>query len=480
MKIAYVSSEISPFASTGGLGEVAGALPVALAKLGHTVHRFMPCYRTVLEKASRFNREDLRVTVPVGMKQYTAEFLTVNDRGVITWFVRRDEFFDRSQLYNLPERDYEDNFERFVFFQKAVIALIDRLNLAPDVIHLNDWQTGMIPYFLEHGIQGKRRGRREKCMFTIHNIAYQGIYPDADYALTNLPFSAYSVNTFEYYGKINCMKAGITGSDAVTTVSPGYAREILTPEGGFGLDGLLRSVKDRLFGVLNGIDVEVWNPATDPHLPAPYTSSDLKGKAACRRSLAAKMGVLVGEKTKIVGMVSRLVDMKGLDIVAEALPGMMERDLVFVLLGSGEKKYEDLARSWAETFKGRVGVLIGYNAPLSHLITAGSDFMLIPSKSEPCGLTQMYSQRYGTVPIVHSVGGLSDSIRDPDESSEPTGFKFREYTATALLRALDRALEWHKTTKRLELARRMMGLDLSWEKAAKQYLDLYHRIGAPN
>lgn len=476
MKIAYVSSEISPFASTGGLGEVAGALPVALSKLGHTVHRFMPCYRKVLEGGYRLQMEEFRITVPVGMKNYTAELLRLEDRGVTTWFIRRDEFFDRSQLYNLPERDYEDNFERFVFFQKVVIALADRLGIGFEMFHLNDWQTGLIPYFLEHGVHGKRRGRREKCMFTIHNIAYQGIYPDADYALTNLPFNAYNVNTFEYYGKINCMKAGITGSDAVTTVSPGYAREILTPEGGFGLDGLLRSVQHRVYGVLNGIDVDVWNPATDPHLPASYTAAELRGKTACRRSLAAKMGVLVGEKTKVIGMVSRLVDMKGLDIIAEALPTIMERDVVFVLLGSGERKYEEMARAWAETFKDRVGVLIGYNAPLSHLITAGSDIMLIPSRSEPCGLTQMYAQRYGTIPVVHSVGGLSDSIRDPDESDEPTGFKFREYSGEALVKAIDRALDWLKSPKRLELIRRMMGLDLSWEKAAKQYVSLYDKI----
>lgn len=476
MKIAYIASEISPYASTGGLAEVAGALPKVLTAAGHPVTRFMPCYRQVLEGPRKLTPTDLRITVPVGLRNYTADVLYLEESGVRTYFIRRDEFFDRAQLYNLPERDYEDNFERFVFFQKATVELIDRLDLKPDLIHCNDWQTGLVPYFLEYGVHGRRRGRREKCVFTIHNIAYQGIYPDSDYALTNLPFNAYNVDTFEYYGKINCMKAGITGSQLVTTVSPGYARELLTPEGGYGLDGLLRSVKDRFVGVLNGIDMEVWNPATDPHLPASYTANDLAGKAVCRRRLAAKMQVLAGAKTVIVGMVSRLVDMKGLDILSEAMPEIMERDIVFILLGSGLKKYEDLARQWAEKWPGRVGVLIGYNAPLSHLIQAGCDITLVPSKSEPCGLTQMYSQRYGTIPVVHAVGGLSDSVVDPTESTEATGIKFTEYSSRALIDAIDRAIALWRSPEKNKLIRRMMSLDVSWERAAKTYIELFERI----
>lgn len=476
MKIAYMASEITPYASTGGLAEVAGALPQTLTALGHPVARFMPCYRAVLEKPRTLVSTDIRITVPVGMRNYTADVLKIEEGGVTTYFIRRDEFFDRSQLYNLPDRDYEDNFERFVFFQKAAVALIDRLELKPDLVMCNDWQTGLIPYFLEYGAVGRRRGRREKCVFTIHNIAYQGIYPDSDYALTNLPFNAYSVDTFEYYGKINCMKAGITGSELVTTVSPGYAKEVLTPEGGFGLDGLLRSVRDRFVGLLNGIDTEVWNTATDPHLPAPYTASDLSGKAVCRRSLSAKMSVLAGEKTAIVAMVSRLVDMKGLDILAEAMPGLMEREVVFVLLGSGQKEYEEMAQAWAKKWPGRVGVLIGYNAPLAHLIQAGADIMLVPSKSEPCGLTQFYSQRYGTIPVVHAVGGLADTVVDPSEGSNPSGFKFSEYTGEALLAAVDRALALLHSPAKIPMLKHMMSLDVSWKKAARRYIEHFERL----
>lgn len=476
MKIAYMASEISPYASTGGLAEVAGALPQTLAALGHSVTRFMPCYRSVMEIPRNLVSTDIRITIPVGMRNYTADVLKIEEGGVTTYFIRRDEFFDRSQLYNLPERDYEDNFERFVFFQKAVVALIDRLELKLDLVMCNDWQTGLIPYFLEYGVWGRRRGRREKCVFTIHNIAYQGIYPDSDFALTNLPFNAYSVDTFEYYGKLNCLKAGITGSDLVTTVSPNYKKEVLTPEGGFGLDGLLRSIQDRFLGILNGIDTEVWNTATDPHLPAPYTASDLTGKAACRRSLCAKMSVLAGEKTAIVAMVSRLVDMKGLDLVAEAMPGLMERNVVFVLLGSGQKKYEEMARSWAAKWPDRVGVLIGYNPSLAHLIQAGADIMLVPSKSEPCGLTQFSSQRYGTIPVVHAVGGLVDSVVDPSEGSNPSGFKFADYSSEALLAAVDRALELLQSPGRIPMIKHMMSLDLSWRTAARKYLEHFEQL----
>ena len=476
MKIAYIASEISPYASTGGLAEVAGALPLTLTRLGHPVTRFMPCYRAALEGTRKLNSTDLKITVPVGMRSYTADIVRTDDGGTETYFIRRDEFFDRSQLYNLPDRDYEDNFERFVFFQKAVVALIDRLSLKPDLVMCNDWQTGLIPYFLEYGVQGKRRGRRERCVFTIHNIAYQGIYPDSDYALTNLPFNAYSVDTFEYYGKLNCMKAGITGADLVTTVSPGYAREVLTPEGGFGLDGLLRSVQDRFVGILNGIDTDVWNTATDPHLPAPYTAADVSGKSVCRRSLSAKMSVLAGETTAIVAMISRLVDMKGLDIVAEAMPELMKRDVVFVLLGSGQKAYEDMAREWATKWPGRVGVLIGYNAPLAHLIQAGADIMLIPSRSEPCGLTQFCSQRYGTIPVVHSVGGLADTVVDPLEGEQPTGFKFKEYSGAALVEAVDRALSMLRSPIRMTIIKHMMGLDVSWRRAAARYVEVFDRM----
>ncbi|HMP76371.1 MAG TPA: glycogen/starch synthase [Kiritimatiellia bacterium] len=477
MKFAYIASEITPYASTGGLAEVAGALPEVIARAGHQVIRIMPCYRMVLEGPRTLSPTDIRISVPVGLRHYTADILFIEEGGVTTYFVRRDEFFDRAQLYNLPDRDYEDNFERFVFFQKVVVALLDRLAFQADIVHCNDWQTGLVPYFLEYGVQARRRGRREKVVYTLHNVAYQGIYPDSEFALTNLPFSAYSVDTFEYYGKISCLKAGITGADLVTTVSPGYAREILTPDGGFGLDGLLRSVQDHLVGLLNGIDTDIWDPARDPHLPANYDARNMGGKNLCRTHIAGRMNVKIGKDTLILAMVSRLVDMKGFDILAEAMDRIMEEDVVFVLLGSGQKTYEQMARDWATKWPGRVGVRIGYNAALAHEIQAGSDIMFLPSKSEPCGLTQFCSQRYGTLPVVHAVGGLADSVADPSEGGPASGIKFDDYSGDALFEATQRALALLRNPVRKQaVLRHMMNLDVSWGQAAKRYLALYEKL----
>lgn len=477
MKLAYIASEIAPYASTGGLAEVAGALPRVLAHAGHQIVRFMPCFRQILEGPRLVESTGIRITVPVGMRNYAADILRIEEDGIATYFIRRDEFFDRSQLYNLPNRDYEDNFERFVFFQKVVVALIDHLNLQPDIIHCNDWQTGLVPYFLEYGPFARRRGRKEKVVFTLHNMAYQGLFPDSDYAITNLPFNAFSVDTFEYYGQVNCLKAGITGADFVTTVSPTYAREILTPDDGFGLDGLMSGLQDRLVGILNGIDIKTWDPSTDPALAANYDANNLMGKRICRTRLAARMEVQLGKDTLLLAMVSRLVDLKGLDILADAMPDIMKRDVCVVLLGSGQQKYEAMARDWAARWPGRVGVRLGYNATLAHEIQAGADMMLIPSRSEPCGLTQFSSQRYGTLPVVHSVGGLRDSVVDPTESIESTGIKFKNYDAEGVLDGVDRGIEiLRNPLERAAMIRRMMTKDVSWTQASGEYLKLYERL----
>lgn len=478
MKLAFIASEITPYASTGGLAEVAGALPQVLAEEGHQVFRFMPCYRQVLEGPRALQATGIRLAVPVGMRNYSADILSLEEGGVTTYFVRRDEFFDRAQLYNLPDRDYDDNFERFVFFQKVVVALIDHMDLRPDIVHCNDWQTGLIPYFLEYGMNGRRRGRREKVVFTLHNIAYQGLFPDSDFALTNLPFNAYSVNTFEYYGKMSCLKAGITGSDWITTVSPTYAKEILTPENGFGLDGLLRSLQGRFSGLLNGIDTTLWNPAKDPNIAANYEARNMAGKKLCRDRLLSRMNVKAAPTATVVSMVSRLVDQKGFDLLSSCMAEVMKRDVAFILLGSGQKEYEDLAMGWAKTWPGRVGVRIGYNAGLAHEIQAGSDVMLIPSRAEPCGLTQFCSQRYGTLPLVHAVGGLADTVIDAsNEPARGTGIVFFDYTSAALLDAVDRSINLvQDPAQRADVMQRMMKLDLSWSAAAREYCALYERL----
>lgn len=478
MKIAYVASEITPFASTGGLAEVAGALPQALSARGHTVWRFMPMYRTIIESPHAIRPLDIKLTIPVGFHNYRAEVWTCEDPAPRTYFIRRDEFFDRSQLYSLPDRDYDDNFERFVFFQKAVVALIDALQLKPDIVHGNDWQCGLLPYFLQHGIQGRERGRRERCVFTIHNLAYQGVYPGSDFTLTNLPFNAFSVDTMEFYGQVSCMKGGITGSDLVTTVSPTYAQEIQTKEDGFGLDGVLRSVNRRLAGILNGIDMGVWDPAQDARIAANFDPLHMAGKQTCRQKLVQRMRLRPKPDTALIGMVSRMVDMKGMDIIADAMPDLMTRNVVVALLGSGQEKYQKLCAEWAERWPGRFSVRLGYDAQLAHEIQAGSDMSLIPSRHEPCGLTQFYSLRYGTIPVVHAVGGLQDSVEDiGDGGSTGTGFKFSEYSAASLLTAIDRGLDlFRKPDVWARIQQRGMSQDFGWAKPAAEYVDRYQQL----
>ena len=478
MRIAYVASEITPFASTGGMAEVAGALPAALQELGHEVLRFMPMYRGVLEGPLKAKALGLKLAIPVGFRAFTADIWYSDEPAPRTYFIRRDEFFDRSQLYNLADRDYDDNFERFVFFQKAVVALIDYLKLGVDVVHGNDWHCGLLPYFLQHGLQGTPRSRPEPFVFTLHNMAYQGIYSGDEYAITNLPFSCFSVDTMEYYGRINCLKGGITGARAVTTVSPNYAKEITTKEWGVGLEGLISSIGPRMSGILNGIDTQLWSPISDPALPACYTAQQMEGKGTCRQALLTKYRLKADPATTVLGMVTRLVEQKGMESLAEALPDLMTRNVVVFVLGSGEEKYQQLCRTWAKRWPGKFACHLGYDAKLAHQVMAASDLLLIPSRYEPCGISQFYAMQYGTLPVAHAVGGLEDSIADASaDGSTGTGFKYREPTGAGLLSAIDRGLALKAVpTAWRAVQQRAMSQDLSWAIPARQYAELYARI----
>jgi starch synthase len=478
MKLAYVASEIMPFASTGGLADVAGALPAALAKKGHAVWRVMPMYRQVREGPFKLRDIGLKLSIPVGFRSYTAEVWQCEDVTPLTYFIRRDEYFDRSQLYSLPDRDYEDNFERFIFFQKAVVALIDALDMKPDIVHGNDWQTGLLPLFLEHGIQGTGRGRKEKTVFTIHNLAYQGIFSGDNYSSTNLPFFCFSVDTMEFYGNISFMKCGITTSDIITTVSKTYAEEIQTEESGCGLHGVLATVKDRLVGIINGIDNEAWNPATDPHIATPFSAADLSGKKACKRDLIQRMGLKISDDTPLIGMVTRLVEQKGFDILALAMDELMKLDVGVALLGTGREQYEELCKEWAETWPGKFAFVLDYDPELSHKIEAGSDLFLMPSQFEPCGLNQLYSLRYGTIPVVHAVGGLKDTIEDVGPDGQiGYGVQFKAYTPMAMLEAIHRAIELYRKRETWDsVVNRAMAQEFSWARSADEYVAIYERI----
>ncbi len=481
MKIAYMASESAPYASTGGLGEVADSLPRALRRRGLDVLRILPLHRRAWEGKFPLADTGLRFRIPVGFRMLTAEIWRHENSDPPVYFVRRDEFFDRREIYSLPERDYDDNFERFIFFQKSAVALLDVLDYRADIVHCNDWQTALIPLFLRHGLQGLGRPLRERTVMTIHNIIYQGRFPGSDFALTNLPFSCFSVNGLEYYGEVNCLKGGILASDRVNTVSRTYADEIRTEAQGAGLAGVLRSIGDRLRGIPNGADYEVWNPATDPNIARNYGPDDIaEGKAVCKAALCKEIG-FAEDATPLVAMISRLVDDKGLDLLAAAMPSLMARPVRFVLLGSGQERWQNMCREWAQRWPGRCSVTIGFNSAFAHRIEAGGDIFLMPSRQEPCGLSQLYAMKYGTLPMVHAVGGLKDTVKNlsPD-GTEGVGFAFSEYKPEALLAALDRALELYGRPEIWAAARRRaMVEDYSWEKSAAAYEDLYREaLGA--
>lgn len=478
MKVVFVSSEVSPFASTGGLAEVAASLPKALARHGAEVCRVMPLYRCVAEGSHNIVDMKLTLNVPVGFRNFRAEVWKSDDFPPTTYFIRRDEFFDRSQLYSLPDRDYEDNFERFVFFQKAVVALIDKLELKPDIVHCNDWQTGLVPYFLKFGLQGGGRAAREKVVFTIHNLAYQGTFPGSDYPTTNLPFSCFAMRTMEFYGNVNSLKAGLTGADQITTVSETYAKEIQTASAGCGLEGVLAERRDMLKGILNGIDTEVWNPATDPNLASQFSRDDLRGKRVCREHICSRMRVNPTAGAPVIAMITRLADQKGMDILAAAMPELMRRDLSLILLGTGNASYEKMCEGWMREWPGKFGCKIAFDPKLSHRIVAGADMFLMPSRFEPCGLTQLYAIRYGAIPIVHAVGGLEDTVVDLVKSPEAGfGFKFSDYSASALIVAIDAALASFAVRESWQMiVKRAMSQDFSWDRSSSVYMSLYNQI----
>ncbi len=478
MKIIYASSEIVPFATTGGLAEVGAAMPKALSRRGIEFLRVMPYYRQVAEGGFKVRDTGMRLEIPVGFKVYKGEVWLAEEPAPVTYFIRRDEFFDRTHLYGLPDRDYDDNFERFVFFQKAVVALIDALGGRIDVVHCCDWQAGLIPLFLRHGIQGMGRTMNEKTVFTIHNLVYQGIYPGAQYALTNLPFFCFSVECMEFYGNVNCMKAGITASNLVTTVSRTYAQEIQTDEFGCGLHGVLSGIRERLVGIVNGVDYTVWNPMVDDFIIRKYGPENLDAKRECREDLARILDLKLEPDTLLIGMVTRLVNHKGLDILSEALPALMEKKVALVILGVGQGQYHALCEQAATKWPGRFATRLQYDTALAHKIEAGADVFLLPSRIEPCGLNQLYSLKYGTVPIVHATGGLEDTIEDiSDDGAIGNGFKFKAYTSDGLLSAVQRALDLHaRPDVWRAIMLRGMGADFSWDRVADDYQMLYHRL----
>jgi starch synthase len=471
-----VSSEIVPFASTGGLGDVCASLPKALVELGVEVVRLMPLYEQIDREQFGIEPCNEELHVPLGHTWYIGRVWKQESDGITTYFIESEEFFDREGLYGGSGHGYADNFERFLFFQKAVVRLIDQWNMQPDMVHCNDWQTALIPMLLYHGIDDSFRNGSEKTLMTLHNVAHQGWAPAEKFYMTQLPESCYTMHTLEFYGEINTLKGGIVAADAVNTVSPTYAEEIKTPEFGCRLNGVLFHRRAVLHGILNGIDYTRWDPASDPHIETNYSRNDPAGKADCKRALQQEAGLRVDPGIPLVGMISRLVPQKGIDLLVLGIEQIAATGVQLVILGQGDERYEAACRKWAARWPEQICAWIDFDHGKAHRIEAGSDLFLMPSEFEPCGQNQLYSLRYGTVPVVNAIGGLEDSVVDFGEKGS-SGFKFHEYSADALCRCLDRALAVYRNRSRwTALMKRGMKQDFSVIHMAKDYIELYTRI----
>jgi len=471
MKIVLAASEMSPVVRTGGLGDVIEGLPAALAARGHEVSVVIPCYRG-LPNDPRLHpcSTGVRLIVPVGALRRDAEILQGQaPNGVQVFLVRRDEYFDRAGLYGEEGRDYPDNAERFIFFSRVVVELARRIMPAPEILHLHDWQTALVPVFV------KERQLPLRTVLTIHNLAYQGSFWGVDFGLTHLPPGFWSPQGVEFYGRLNFLKAGILFCDVLTTVSEQYAQEIRTPEFGCGLDPVVREHAGKLHGILNGADYAVWDPASDPLLPHRFTPDDLSGKAKCREALLAKVGLEPNPRGPVFAMVSRLAEQKGIDILLPIIDRLLADDVRLIVLGEGDPAYErDLmiaCKRHPRFFEYRKSM----DDALSHLIEAGSDVTLIPSRFEPCGLTAMYSLKYGALPIARATGGLHQIIQDYDPSTDSgTGFLFFEYSAEAFWDAIMRVKRCFQNGSAWSaIRRRAMTRDFSWDKAVERYERVY-------
>jgi starch synthase len=476
MKIVHAASELFPFMKTGGLADAVGALTGTFADRGHEVSAFLPGYReALLHPAAAGAERKFRLTIEMGEQSLLGDVLAFSPRKNLTvYLICRDEFFDRRYPYGNGERDYDDNADRFTFFCKAVVETMRLVDLGADIVHAHDWQAALLPILLREAERRFGVTLAMKTVFTIHNIAYQGLFSAATFARMNLPEEMFSMDGLEYYGQVNLLKGGILFADRVTTVSPRYAQEIQTPEFGCGLEGVIQTRIDDLSGLINGVDTAVWNPETDTLIPAKYSASALAGKRDCRNELLRHCGFDTTFTGPVFGMVCRLTEQKGVDLVLANEEFFAQRDCRLVVLGTGDKRIERDLRKLCADLPQKAFMCARLDEGMSHLIEAGSDFFVMPSLFEPCGLNQMYSQVYGTVPIVSRVGGLVDTVRDvDDDSSGGTGIMC-EPNAASLRDALERALGLFADKPRHAAAQqRGMGRDFSWRTAAVAYETLY-------
>jgi len=477
MKIAFVSTEAVPFAKTGGLADVAGVLPKYLEKLGCEVKLFIPKYYSIDETKFdlHYNWEIGEIHIRIGGHLRSAHIYQskLDDSNVEVNFVDCPHYFHRAHFYtNDPDED-----ERFILFSKGTIEALQRLKWAPDIIHCNDWQTGLIPLFLKDNYSWDKLFNKTASLFTIHNIGYQGKFLKSTLAKAEIDEKYFfPAGPVEFYNDLSFMKSGIFFSDIITTVSRTYAKEILTREYGAGLENVLLEKKNILYGILNGVEYSTWNPETDNQIPFNYSTHDLGGKLKNKESLLNHFGMPFDEKTPLIGIVSRMVEQKGFDIFIEALDELLKINAQWIILGSGEDKYEDIFRELVSNYPGKFGTYIGFNNELSHLVEAGADIFLMPSLYEPCGLNQIYSLKYGTVPIVRNTGGLADTIKDwHSQKNIGNGFSFDKYSGGALASAVKSAVETFKDNNAWkEIQANGMNENFTWNSSAEEYIKLYN------
>ena len=481
MRVLYIASEVFPFAKTGGLADVASSLPIALRERGVDVRLLIPGYRQALDRAQPLE-EIVRLGDPLGCGEVRLLGTRLPQVDLPVWFVDCPSLYDRAGgLYQSEDGDdWPDNALRFALLNHVAAGIANEAGRSwrPDVIHANDWHAGLVSLLL-----AGRSQPRPATVLTIHNLAYQGLFSPNDMGRLDLPPHAYGA--MEFYGRISFLKAGIQSSDAITTVSPTYATEILTPEYGCGLDGLLRERSSALTGILNGIDYGIWDPGTDPYLPCNYTARSVAAKADCKRAVQADLGLDTQSDLPLMAFMSRLVHQKMPDVVLETLPRFLEEGLQFVLVAEGDHAYQNEFRALATRYPGRVAIEIGYRESLGHRVLAGADMLLHPSRFEPCGLVPMYAMRYGTVPVVRRSGGMADSVVDATPKAirqgSATGFSFQEPAKDDLEASIKRAVSLYRqpiSWRRVQAAG--MRQDFSWKRSAAAYIELYRSLtGAP-
>jgi starch synthase len=473
MKILYVASEVTPFARTGGLADVAGSLPKAMKKLGHDVRIIMPLYKSLekTEFAVKKGRKSVEVVVAGSVQKGLLRQTYLDD--VPVYFLENREYFHRDYLYGPPEGAYPDNARRFGFFCRGVLQLLKRMDFRPDVIHCNDWQTALIPILLKHELRDDLFFTKTASIYTIHNLAYQGLFEKDALAEMGLDAAYFTIERLEYYGRVNLMKGAILSADVVNTVSETYCREIQTAELGCGLDGVLQKRRAELHGVINGIDYVEWDPTSDRALLKNYSA-----RGADKKWLQKAMGLEQNADIPLLGMVTRLTEQKGIDLLVGLLPELRRANVQLVMLGTGDAKYIELLRAVKGEGARNIVINLGFDATLARQIYAGSDIFLMPSHYEPCGLGQLIAFRYGAVPVVRQVGGLADTVIDRnDPAREPNGFTFDEYSPAAFGAAIMRAIDaWHDRKGWTKLIKSGMRHDFSWRSSAEKYAELY-RLG---